>query len=130
MRKIREYLDKRDIKDEKFVEYLSRMVLKETTSKVCSVEGFDFVLSHFLDNSDIPGYGLIITNQILGLDEGNKIAIGLIEGDDVVCMDILTGQITIWLIQTGEGEDIKVADSFREFQEMCIGRSDFNINFE
>lgn len=120
MRKIREYLDIRDIKDEKFVEYMSEMDLKGTTKKVCSVEGFDFVLSHFFDDSDMPGYGLIITNQILGLDAGNKMAIGLIEGDDVVCMDILTGQITVWMVQTGEGEDVKVADSFREFQKMCI----------
>lgn len=47
-------------------------------------------------------------------------AIGLIEGDDVICINSLNGAIFVWMIQTGNGEYIEVAKSFEEFINECI----------
>lgn len=77
------------------------------------------MVSHFLDLSERCGYGLIVTNKTLGTDTGDTLVIGLIEGDDVICMDIPSGSISIWMIQSGDGEQLKVADSFQEFLASC-----------
>lgn len=88
--------------------------------KLCSVSGFDFMVDHFLDKSDIKGYGIIPTNETLKLTETTFLAIGLIEGDDIICMDVTTGKIILWLIQTGTGEHLLVADSFADFIKSCV----------
>lgn len=77
------------------------------------------MVSHFLDLSERSGYGLIVTNETLKTASGDALAIGLIEGDDVICMDIPSGTILIWMIQSGNGEFIKVSDSFEEFLANC-----------
>ena len=65
------------------------------------------------------GYGLITTNSLLKMDIGSYMAIGLIEGDDVICMELKSGSILLWMIQSGDGEFIKVFDSFEAFIDAC-----------
>lgn len=80
-----------------------------------SADGFDYAIHHFLDSSDIPGYGVFQTNAILGLEGTEQFAIALVEGDDVICLDKKDGSVNLWLIQTGNGERIRIAPSFRAF---------------
>jgi hypothetical protein len=77
------------------------------------------MMSHFLGQSEDAGYGLIPTNRILGLDGSNQLAIGLIEGDDVVCMNLDDGSINLWLFEMADGKRMTVATSFGEFFEIC-----------
>ena len=89
--------------------------------KLCSQNGFDYMVSHFLDASDIKGYGVIATNASLQMS-GEQLAIGLIEGDDIICMDLQDRSIYLWLVQTGKGERIKVSDSFGEFLSNVVDK--------
>lgn len=116
---VNEYLTKRGIKDAFYRSFLLSNNITSQTFVLCSTKGFDYMVSHFLDLSERCGYGLIVTNKTLGTDIGDTLVIGLIEGDDVICMDIPSGSISIWMIQSGDGEQLKVADSFQEFLVSC-----------
>lgn len=112
------YLEKRGVCDETYIAYLCDSPI-DRPFELCSVNGFDFMVSYFLDGSERIGYGLIPTNAALKTDCGNKMSIGLIEGDDVICLEIPSGKISLWMIQTGNGEFFEVADSFDLFLKMC-----------
>ena len=112
------YLERRGVHDEAYKAHILASP-SDLSFELCSANGFDFMVSYFLDGSDRIGYGLIPTNETLKTGNGNRMAIGLIEGDDVICLDIPTGKISLWMIQTGNGESLDVADSFDRFFEMC-----------
>ncbi len=98
--------------------YQNCLLYKEISSlrfKPCTIDRFDYLVSHLLDKSNKAGFGLIPTNNVLKTENTNYIAIGLIEGDDIVCMNLLEGYVCIWMIQTGNGEYIKIANSFKDF---------------
>ncbi|MGM9597336.1 MAG: hypothetical protein ACI3XO_05935 [Eubacteriales bacterium] len=113
------YLDKRGVNDPTYRNFITKEQKNHKKFKLCSVNKFDFIVDHFLDSSEIIGYGLEKTNIILGTNSGSRLAIALIEGDDVVCMDVITGSIALWMVQTGNGEYIKISDSFQSFICMC-----------
>lgn len=113
------YLNSRKVNDNYYRDFILNYNPDNYKFSLCTVNGFDFVVSHFLDQSKEKGCGIIATNEILKTDLGQQLAIGLIEGDDVICLDIKSGQISIWMIQTGDGEHLIAAESFRSFLEKC-----------
>lgn len=113
------YLEKRGVKDKDYLEILKAGVM-EREYRLCQAEGTDFMFARLFDESDVPGYGLIRTNQSLHTDEGAQIAIGIVEGDDIVCMDVFNGTISLWLIENGDGERLKIADCFKQFWNMVM----------
>ena len=113
------YLDWRGVKDRCYRDFVLRYSPDEYNFTLCASDGFDYAVSHFLDKSEKKGYGLIVTNEALKKGLGHQLAIGLIEGDDVICLDPKTGQISIWMIQTGNGEHLVVAESFNDFIQFC-----------
>lgn len=114
------YLRERQVKNEKYLSFIISEDIHNIEFKLCSIDGFDFMVSHFFDSTKQVGYGLISTNRMLKTDSGRQLAIGLIEGDDVICMDLETGIISLWMIQTGGGEYLQVAQTFEEFMKMCV----------
>ena len=118
--KIVAYLKECGVNDGEYFSFLIEKKYKDLNFKLCSVDGFDFIVSHFFDDSTQSGYGLIKTNDILKKNGCHFIGIGLIEGDDVLCINSLTGTIHVWLIQTGNGEYIEVSRSFKSFIEKCV----------
>ena len=114
-----DYLDYRGIKDNDYRLFVQQYCPDDYKFIMCSINGFDYAVSHFLDKSEKMGYGLISTNEGLQTEKEGQIIIGLIEGDDAICLDPKTGQISLWLIQTGDNEHIIVADSFNDFIKMC-----------
>lgn len=114
------YLKKQGVTDKDFFSFMLGTKDKDLCFKLCSVDGFDFMVSHFFDDSEQSGYGLISTNDMLKTTGSQFTAFGLIEGDDVICLNSSNGAIYIWLIQTGNGEYIKVSSSFKEFINECI----------
>ena len=113
------YLDRRGVKDRCYRSFVLRDSPDEYNFTLCTSDGFDYVVSHFLDKSERKGYGLIATNEALKKGLGHQLAIGLIEGDDVICLDPKNGQISIWMTQTGNGERLVVANSFIDFIRFC-----------
>ena len=114
-----QYLISRGINDPFYLKILQNGI-SENEYLLCSADGYDFLFSHLLDESELAGYGLIITNQYLHTQAGHEVAIGLVEGDDVICIDVRDGTINLWLVENGSGEHIKVASSFFEFWQMII----------
>ena len=106
--------------DDPFYFGILRTNISEYEYQLCSANGYDFMFSHLLDDSETAGYGLIITNQNLRTQDGYEVAIGLVEGDDVICIDTRDSSINLWLVENGNGEHIRVASNFAEFWNMII----------
>lgn len=113
-----EYIVSRGIKDQWYLDLLSHGSLNKSEFRLCNVDRYDFLISHFFNESDDVGYGLISSNQNLHTDNGTQVAIGLVEGDDVICFDTRDGSINLWLIENGNGEHLNVAPDFASFWRM------------
>lgn len=118
--KMKEYLKDRGVKDQDYLHFMKNNPEKLDEFSVCRVDGFDFRVSHFLDESDKLGYGLVVTNQQLKLDNTKYLAIGLIEGDDVICLNLENGTVALWLVENDDGNWLQVADSFADFVDMIF----------
>lgn len=80
--------------------------------------GYDYMVDYFLDDSDQIGYGITPTNDILNTVSIGAIAIALVEGDDVICIDIADKSVFLWLVQTGDGEKTLIAKNIEQFLGM------------
>lgn len=114
-----DYLNQRGVRDNIYLSFVQQYHPDNYKFIMCSANGFDYIVSHFLDRSEKKGYGLIATNETLQTEKSGQLAIGLIKGDDVICLDPKTGQISLWLVQTGNNDYITVAGSFQEFIKSC-----------
>lgn len=114
-----DYLNQRGVRDDIYRSFVQRYRPDNYKFIMCSANGFDYIVSHFLDKSERKGYGLIATNETLQTEKSGQLAIGLIEGDDVICIDPQTGRISLWLVQTGNNDYVTVAESFQGFIESC-----------
>lgn len=91
---------------------------EEAAYSLFAVDGFDYMVDHFLDDSDQVGYGIIPTNLVLKTETINAVAIALVEGDDVICIDSDDGAVFLWLVQTGNSERKVIAKSIEQFLGM------------
>lgn len=114
-----DYLNYRGVTDHIYRSFVQQYCSDDYKFLLCSADGFDYIVSHFLDRSEKKGYGLIATNETLQTEKNGQLVIGLIEGDDAICLDPETGRISLWLIQTGNNEYITVAESFQDFIKSC-----------
>ena len=121
MNSVLEYLHSRGIKDEDYINFCRNGFIVSGDFVNCSLVNFDFMVDCFFDNSEERGFGLIPTNEHLCSSDKKYIYIGAIRGDDLICMDIETGKIKLWLIENGDGEMIEVAGTFAAFLEAVTG---------
>ena len=96
-------------------EYLTSEEANKSKFIPFAVNREDYAIHHFLDGSHRSGYGVKKTNDQLKTDETDYVAVALVEGDDVICINVQDGSVHLWLIQSGDGEMIKVTDSFSDF---------------
>lgn len=115
--KLLKYLRARGVNDNAYIDFCCNGIIKGEKFELCSINELDFVVDHFFDGSDEIGFGLIQTNEVLNTSAGKLLSIGAILGDDIICMEIETGKIMLWLIQNGDGETVEVADTFAAFLE-------------
>lgn len=88
---ISSYLKECNVQDSDYLSFVLDETPIEYNFVLYSVEGFDFVVSHFFNNSDELGYWLIPTNKLFKNIDKNRLAFGLFEGDGVICMDLASG---------------------------------------
>ena len=112
-----DYLKKRGVYDPGLEKLFSTKLSNSHMFSPFAVSGFDYAVTHFLDESDQPGYGLVCTNAILNLDDSNQLAIALVAGDDVICMNTDDLSINLWLVETGHGERVPIAESLDQFAQ-------------
>lgn len=72
-----------------------------------------YAVQCIMGKSDVAGFDIEKSNSFINLD--GYTVIGLVEGDDLICIDNSTGHIYLSLIETGEGENVKIADSIETF---------------
>ena len=77
------------------------------------VNGDPYAVQCFMGVSNIIGYDLKKANQMLKLKK--RVAIGLVDGDDPICIEKETGHVYLLLLETGDGEEIKIAESVEAF---------------
>ena len=94
------------------------------TPKLCSAEGYDFMLAKFFDNSDDEYHGLIKINQRLFGNQNRFVAIGRIEGDDIICIDSANNTYHLWLTDQSAPSLLHIADSFKELLMKTVAQID------
>ena len=87
-------------------------LLKETSFFIGEEE---YGISHFLSKSDITGYDIQKVNSLLGTEALGIIAFAIVVGDDALCYDNKSKEVFLWLIQTGEGNRLRVSDNLTKF---------------
>ena len=118
MNELCEYLQNRGVTDKTYLNFVSKVETRDEKYKLFSVEGQAYMLSHFLDSSDELGFDLIRTNDVLGLTHTEILAIALVEGDEVICINKNDNSICLLSFQSGERELYGVAGTFHEFLSM------------
>ena len=113
-----EYFKVRGVKDRDYLHFMENNPSKFDEFNMCHRNGYNFTVSYFLDESEKVGYGLVATNQHLKLDGTKYLAIGFVEGDDVICLNLETGTVHLWLVKSDGGKWLQVADSFADFVDM------------
>lgn len=114
------YLKERNVTDKNYLNYIMAEDTENEEYKLFMVEEQAYMLSHFLDSSEELGAGLIKTNGVLGLENTNLIAIAVLEGDDVICIDNADNSVWLLSFQSGNKELFYVTETFDEFRTMAI----------
>ena len=78
----------------------------------------DYTVEYLLSCSVIDGRDIIKANKNLTFDDGDIIAIAVVAGDDIVCMNVKTKEVLLYLIETGDMKYLHIADDFAEFCKM------------
>ena len=112
------YLDSRKVCNKAYRSFLEKTPFGCLEENTFFVNGECYGVSHFLTVSKIDGFDIKKANQHLGLDKGNIMAIALVEGDDVICLDLVTGEVFLWMISCGDGEKILISKTFDMFLDM------------
>ena len=120
MRKIgvAEYLKARGVNISSTATASLKKQSEEATYSLFAVDGFDYMVDHFLDDSDQVGYGISPTNAVLKTEATDAVAIALVEGDDIICIDSNDGAVFLWLVQTGCSERKVIAKNIEQFVDM------------
>mgnify|MGYP007070218728 CR=1 FL=1 len=79
-----------------------------------------YELTHFLSKSDTMGYDIRKVNALLKTNETDDVVFAVVLGDDAVCCNVTTGEVYIWLIQSGEGERIDTGLTLTDFLNNII----------
>lgn len=79
------------------------------------VNNIEYNMSHLLGCSQNPGYDIIKANNNLKTLSSNELAIGVVEGDDIVCYDLKGDFVFLYLIENGDGEKVIITKSLSKF---------------
>ncbi len=112
---VKDYLKSRKVTNRELGKIIQKHpfgLLKDTSFFVGEEE---FGISHFLSKSDVTGYDIQKVNTLLGTEALNIVAFAIVMGDDVLCYDIKSKEVILWLVQTAEGERLLVSDNLTKF---------------
>ena len=120
MNELQEYLIKRKVTDSNYLNNITELNRNKENFRLFLLNGHEYMVSHFFDNSNRLGFDLMLTNSILQTEDSNMVAIAAVEGDDVICIKANENSVWLWFIQSGSGELEKISNTFKEFlQKIC-----------
>lgn len=115
MNDVSKYLKSRNVTDSCYIlQYADSL-----QNKTIIVKGIEFEVAFIFSEQTEQMLGIKEANKRLGTDIGDVVTIGLLSGDDPICMDTKTGEIFFWLIENGDGLKLKVADSFEKLIKLA-----------
>lgn len=112
---VMDYLKSRKVTNrelEKIIQKYPFGLLKDTSFFIGEEE---YGISHFLSKSDVIGYDIQKVNTLLGTEALGIVAFAIVVGDDVLCYDIKSEEVVLWMIQTDGGERLLVSDNLTMF---------------
>lgn len=112
------YLQYRKVNVPQYFELINNNDFGILKNNTIVINGLEYRVDALCTCSSNSGYDIVNVNKNLQTDNGDTIVIAGVAGDDVICMDISTGEIFIWLIETGEWEKEYVAPSIDVFINM------------
>lgn len=110
-----DYLSSRGVVNEEYNSFLKDFEFGLLEDAGLRVDGDVYEITHFLGKSKIAGYDIVAANRNLGLSEGEDIAIALVMGDDAICYNTADGNVSLYFIQSGEGEKVIIDESLETF---------------
>ncbi len=112
------YLKSRSVNDTYYFNLIVNNDFGFLKDNTIYVDNEPYAVDAFCTCSSNSGYDIKGVNENLGTNEGFIIVIAGVRGDDVICFNISTGEIFLWLIESGDFEKKHIADSFQSFIEM------------
>ena len=112
---VTDYLKSRNLNCKTLMEIIEKYPFGLLEEAEFSVGKEEYGITHFLSKSEISGYDIRKANAILHTDETDDVAFAVLIGDDVLCCNTGSGEVSVWLVQSGEGEKIHVTDDPDEF---------------
>ena len=109
-----EYLKFRKVKDKVLLHDIEKEVILDLAPLF--VGGDEYEVYYIMSLMDEDGFDIEQINQNVGTGSGNIVTIGLVEGDDLLCVDTQDNSMYIKLIENGDGEMIKVANDYEDFK--------------
>lgn len=82
------------------------------------LNGHVYSVQCFMGESQELGFDIEKSNDLLEQESivpEHFVAVGLLQGDDVICIEKGTGFVYLLLIESGDGEIVKVADTIESF---------------
>ena len=109
------YLKERHLDNEKLIEVIRGYPFGLVENAKFLVNDEPYEITHFLSKSSTMGYDIRKVNELLGLQETDDVAIAVVLGDDALCCNVKTGNVFLWLVQTGDGKKVDVSDDLTAF---------------
>ena len=108
-----EYLIQRGVSDTSLLNFIETEKLGIIVPNHCCFSGYDCMITNFLAITGSSDSDILIVNRNLRLETGNAMAIGLIEGGDVICYNVAERMYFVWCI-----EDEKIINITSTFDDL------------
>lgn len=84
------------------------------------IDGSEYTLEFFFTDEATISPDIETVNRNLQTDYGDILSIANVCGEDIICMNIKTGQIFLWELESGSGDMVPIAKSIDQFIAMII----------
>lgn len=79
------------------------------------IDDEEYGISHFLGKSETSGYDIRKVNAMLNTEDTDEVVFALVIGGDALTCNIKTKEVSLWLVQTDNGNRIRAGDSISKF---------------
>lgn len=114
------YLQSRGVKTASYYELIRNNDFGLLKNNVIKVSGIEYRVDAICSCSKNSGFDIVEINKNLETSQGDILVIAGVAGDDVICIKLSTGEIFLWLIETGEWEKVFVSSSIDSFINMIV----------
>lgn len=116
--KVVDYYKFRGIKDKELIKDLETGF--SYNKAFCVVDSYEYCIYYLAGLLDEDDFDIEEINRNVGTDTGNLVTIGMVEGDDILCINTDNKNISLKLIENGDGELVQISNSYKEFKKLLL----------